>query len=271
MNHFSPAAFSATPASFHSLVDWLVLSGISYEVGEDTAYEALSRQMARQQQESSLAQPAASVRPAAAASKAPAASLNLNLPEFASIEELNAFLLSYKELGLTKTASSCVLGQGNPAPKLLVITDMPEDQEDRSGQAFSSLSNQMIRKALGFAGFEAESLYFTYLSKWRPPGKRALSPPEVTICGRLLEQEIKLLRPKAILALGESTLRVIWPDSARHPIKPPFVNNISYHGLNYETPFFASQKSEFLVKNAVLKKSFWFSLLDLAATIRTEE
>ena len=265
MNNF----YRSAPSNFHSFVDWFALSGVSFEVGEITAYEA--GMALRAEKEARIAGPEAIdtpvQKPKTAASKP--ATANISLPEFTSIDELNAFSKAFRDLGLCKTASSCVVGIGSLTPQLMVITDTPEDQEDRSGLAFSGLSNQMIQKALGFAGLEHANIYYTYLSKWRPPGKRALTPQEAELCAALLKQEIRLLRPQAILSLGESTLRAISPDSLTGGRKIPFINTNENQILDYKMPFFASQKSEFLVKNTLMKKNFWFSLLEFAATIRT--
>lgn len=267
MNNFSRPA----PSNFHSLVDWLVLSGVSFEVGNQSYYEASTALKAELSADIPAPQAGETIRSANTISKAKTAvpaSAGIIIPEFNSLEELNSFYKNFRDLGLCRMAS-CVIGQGNPAPQIMVIADAPEDQEDRSGVAFSGLSNQMIVKALGFSGIDQDNIYYTYLSKWRPPGKRLLTPQETEICTQLLYKEISLLRPKAILSLGESTVKAIWPDSLMNGNKIPFINSYKNHTLDYEMPFMASQKSEFLVKNALMKKSFWFSLLDFAATIRT--
>lgn len=263
MNNFSAPVSS----NFHSLVDWFALSGVTYEVAERTAFE--TTQQLRNEKLAEILSETPAAQPAKPLTKAPAPVKTMAMPEFNNLEELNNFFKTFRDLGLCKTASSSVIGVGSLTPRLMVITDSPEDQEDRSGLAFSGSSNQMIRKALGHAGIDESDIYYTYLSKWRTPGKRALTPQEVDVCHALLQQEIKLLRPAAILTLGESTLKALWPDSLTNGNKIPFINSYTNQHLNSETPFFASQKSEFLVKNALTKKTFWFGLLEFAGTIRT--
>ena len=270
MNNFSPATPSPTPSLRYSLVDWLVLGGVLFETGEETAFEAHNRviaaQMARTTTVSEETLPVQTLaKPATKATDLPIPAL----PEFQSLPELNEYCRTFKEMGICRTASGCVLGLGPLSPRVMVITDMPEDQEDRSGIAFSSPANQMIRKALGLAGFAETDHYVTCLSKWRPPGKRTLTPQETALCAALLKQEIRLVRPAAILTLGESTIRAMLPDSLTGGLKPPFINIVENHIVDYRLPFMASQKGEFLVKNMAMKKNFWFSLLDFAATTRT--
>lgn len=265
------SSISPTKALYvHSIMDWLVLSGISMEVAEVSTFQ----QSVNQTEEVLEALPNStameSTKPNTAKQSVaqPVLQNHYTIPVFQSLDELNEFAKSFKEFGLSKTASSCVLGRGSLNPDLLVIGDMPEDQEDRSGIAFSASINEMLHKALHFAGIPADTVYFTYLTKWRPPGKRALNPSELDVCSNLLHQEIKLLRPKAILALTESSLKAVSPDSWASGAKMPFIKNDNNHVLGYELPLLASQKCEFLVKNSLMKKNFWLSLLNLALTIR---
>jgi uracil-DNA glycosylase len=262
-----------TPASFtriqhiHSLTDWMVLSGIAIEVGEKSFYQ-VQQEKTEALSLDDIPAPASSAPRSKALS--PSSVPSLSIPEFNSLEELNTFCKNWKEFGLVKTASKTVIGQGSLAPSLLVIGDMPEDHEDRTGTPFSSPANEQIKKALQFAGIATDSIYFTYLSKWRPPGKRNLTAYEQDQCGTILRQEMRLLHPKAILLLGESTLKAVFSDSDQPPIKSPTIKYNINHILNYELPVMASQKGEFLVKNPLMKKNFWFSLLEVAAIIRTK-
>ena len=194
------------------------------------------------------------------------------IPTFNTIEALNNFCSTWKELGLTKTASKAVLGSGKTsAPALMVICDIPDDSEDRQGIAFSSPTARLVRQALMLAGMAEKNIYFTYLSKWRTPAKRPLTPLERDICNQILNQEIALVAPKLILTLGESTVKTLNPEFAQNLGKGLADTSYTNQLLKNKIPLKAFHKGEFLVKNPLIKKSFWFGLLDLADTIRAND
>jgi len=260
MTHATPLTWTV---SHRSLVEWLVLGGVSTETNNSPVSHLIKEDIL----DSDLA-PVTASKPAARTpsptSQAP--QVQITLDKFNSLEDLNNFSSTWKGIGLAKTASKAVAGRGPMQPRLMVIGDFPDDSEDRSGLAFSSPVNQPILQALRFAGFAEEKIYFTYLSKWRTPARRNLTPPERDICAQFLMQEIGLVAPQAILVLGESGFRLLAAESGAEILKNP-VNKILINQLiNKKLPIMASQKAEFLVKNPAMKKSFWFSLLDLAAT-----
>lgn len=271
----------AHPA-LHSLIHWMNLGGIGVDVGNVPAsYQSsasldsppnspLARPNIAASGEESAPHP--SVKPGITRSAPVSAPVTVALPveKFNNFEELNEFYRTWKGIGLAKTAARAILPQGClVTPKLMVISDIPDDSEDRSGHAFSSASNTVVRHALKAAGIDENAILFSYLSKWRTPAKRPLTGPEKDICARLLEQEIALANPTAILALGESTIRGLTPDSAQHIVKSATNFSHTNQHINKVFTVYASQKSELLVKNVAMKKSFWLSLLNMAAEIRT--
>jgi uracil-DNA glycosylase family 4 len=247
-----------------SLTDWLVLAGVSVEVGNQPAVYAIPAPDFTQAAEPAVQ---ALIRSAVKPAATPQAALQIE--KFKDLTELNNFCAGWKGLGLAKTAARAVLGQGKATtPALMVISDLPDDNEDRQGQAFSSTANQLVRQALTAAGVPEAEIYFTYLSKWRTPAKRALTIGERDICAQILIQEIGLVQPGTILTLGESTIRGLVNDFAQNLGKRSTINLYENQYLNKKLPLMASQKGEFLIKNSLMKKNFWFSILDLAAIIR---
>jgi uracil-DNA glycosylase family 4 len=260
---------NATPsqqnASLYALVDWLVLSGVSVETGEISAYEALQKRQASRLQETE--KPAEEIKPAAIQKKP--LQQKVELPEFKTMEELNKFCIEWKDFNLAKTASRCVIGSGDLSPVLYIVSDMPEDEEDRSGVAFSSPANQIIQKALSFTDIPKEKIYFSYLSKWRSPGKRSLAPHELEVCNNLIQQEIRLLKPGFVLSLGESTREILISGGEINQFgKLAYGKIYNKQMFNKNMAILASQKGEFLIKNPAMKKNFWFGLLEMAGLIR---
>ena len=244
----------------YPLAEWLYLSGVQYEISEE---------------EYAWGGQAESVVPAAMPVTAKPVAIKpsttaLNLPGFIDLNAFHSYVASWKGLGLCNTATHAVTGEGVTAPQIMIVSEAPDDSEDRSGKAFSGPAHLLIRQALAAAGFDMDHVYMTYLSKWRPPGQRALGKHEMAALSALLQEEIRLVRPKALLALGESTARAIGGDSLPATGLSGKIFNIKNQWDSKNMPFLASQKAETLLKTPSMKKAFWFSLLSCTATLRAQ-
>lgn len=268
--------YSFHPAELtRSVLDWFVLSGITIEVDSNpvdyTQILAAKERALDVKAQELMNQPApqASVKMAASAVRAP--QVNYQDLSFNSLNNLNEFISSWKGFGLCKTASKAVIGSSVAAnPTIAVIADFPDDMEDRSGEAFSSTPHVLIRQALKYAGIPEDQVYFTYLSKWRPPARRALASHEIDVCRHILSQELGFIRPQAILLLGESCLKALEPDSGLKTGKELMGKSYEKHMLNIKMTIYPSHRGEFLVKNTSMKRMLWNSLLDLAAATRAK-
>ena len=100
-----------------------------------------------------------------------------------------------------------VPGQGDPEAPLMLIGEGPGQTEDEEGLAFVGAAGQLLTKILEAAGFKREDVYITNIVKCRPPGNRAPEIEEVLCCQGWLEAQIALLRPRVIVALGNTPLK----------------------------------------------------------------
>jgi len=115
---------------------------------------------------------------------------------------------------LTETASGCtrcrlcegrttvVFGEGNRNSPVVFIGEGPGEQEDLTGRPFVGRAGQLLDKILAAAGIARESVYITNMVKCRPPHNRNPEPDEIAACWPYLEQQLRLMRPKVIAALG---------------------------------------------------------------------
>ncbi len=100
--------------------------------------------------------------------------------------------------GRTKT----VPGQGCPRPEILFIGEGPGQDEDLSGLAFVGAAGQLLTKMIAAMGLSREEVFIANIVKCRPPGNRVPQPDEVAACIPYLKEQIRLIRPKVIVALG---------------------------------------------------------------------
>jgi uracil-DNA glycosylase family 4 len=110
----------------------------------------------------------------------------------------NAFCTACPLFSGAKTV--CLWGEGDPEAEVLVIGEAPGREEDNSGRPFVGQSGKLIREELRRAGFN--SVYITNVAKCRPPDNRTPTAKEAKACRQYLDEEIRRIKPKYVIALG---------------------------------------------------------------------
>ncbi|HTU69308.1 MAG TPA: uracil-DNA glycosylase [Candidatus Baltobacteraceae bacterium] len=102
-----------------------------------------------------------------------------------------------------------VYGEGDPCASLMVIGEGPGETEDLLGRPFVGRAGQLLDKMLAAIGFAREEVYICNTVKCRPtipgprgPKNRAPDLNEMANCRPFLDEQIEIVRPRVILALG---------------------------------------------------------------------
>jgi uracil-DNA glycosylase family 4 len=106
------------------------------------------------------------------------------------------------ECRLAEGRRSVVFGSGNPDADLMFIGEGPGAEEDRQGLPFVGRAGELLTRIIGAIELTRDQVYIANIVKCRPPGNRDPKPDEVTACFPYLRQQIDLIRPKVIVALG---------------------------------------------------------------------
>jgi DNA polymerase len=114
---------------------------------------------------------------------------------------------------LWERATQGVNGKGAPRAALMLVGEQPGDAEDLAGEPFVGPAGKLLRSALERAGIVADAVYITNAVKhfnWEPRGKRRVhktpSQQAVAACRHWLDEEIRHVRPRVVVALGTSAL-----------------------------------------------------------------
>jgi uracil-DNA glycosylase len=123
---------------------------------------------------------------------------------------------------LWKRATQTVFGQGPAHARIMFVGEQPGDVEDREGEPFVGPAGQLLRDALGEAGIDPADIYLTNAVKhfkWVERGKRRIherpNREEILACRMWLEEEIALIKPELVVALGATAASVIFGSAAR--------------------------------------------------------
>lgn len=111
---------------------------------------------------------------------------------------------------LSAARKNVVFGQGVPAPAVLVVGEGPGAEEDNQGLPFVGASGKLLDKMLASIGlFRDENCYIANVVKCRPPNNREPAPDERAACMPFLREQIRLLKPKAILCAGRTAAQAV--------------------------------------------------------------
>jgi DNA polymerase len=133
-----------------------------------------------------------------------------------STRELSDAINSCKRCELWRSATQGVPGEGKAPCGLMLVGEAPGDSEDLKGHPFVGPAGAMLDRALEEAGMDRKSVYVTNAVKhfkFEPRGKRRLhlkpSAEEIQACNGWLAEEMRLVSPKLVIALGATAARAL--------------------------------------------------------------
>jgi uracil-DNA glycosylase family protein len=115
---------------------------------------------------------------------------------------------------LYKHATQVVPGQGSPHSRLMMVGEQPGDKEDQQGAPFVGPAGLMLDRAIAEAGLDRRKVFVTNAVKhfkFEQRGKRRLHKKpnsyEIDRCRWWQEQELRIIKPELVVALGATALR----------------------------------------------------------------
>jgi DNA polymerase len=149
------------------------------------------------------------------------------------------------------TRHNIVYSDGDVMATIMFVGEAPGEEEDRQGLPFVGRSGQLLTKMIEAIGFQRAEVYICNTVKCRPPGNRDPLPEEKDACEHFLREQLEIIRPKLIVALGAHAaqylckseesigrLRGVWH---------------SYHGV----PLRATYHPAFLLRSPGMKGKAW--------------
>ena len=109
---------------------------------------------------------------------------------------------------LVSSRTQTVFGVGNPNADLMFIGEAPGADEDHQGEPFVGRAGQLLTRILKAMNFAREDVYIANVLKCRPDmpassfGNRAPTPAEMQTCLPYLVEQINIIQPSVLVALG---------------------------------------------------------------------
>lgn len=113
---------------------------------------------------------------------------------------------------LVATRKNVVFGVGSPEAELVFVGEAPGVDEDEQGEPFVGAAGQLLTRIILAMGFTREEVYIANILKCRPDtpgqtsGNRKPTPTEMATCFPWLREQLLLIRPRVIVALGATAV-----------------------------------------------------------------
>jgi uracil-DNA glycosylase len=131
------------------------------------------------------------------------------LPKTLSLKSLREAAAGCQGCDLYKHATQTVFGEGPRDARIMLVGEVPGDQEDKQGTPFVGPAGRLLDEALAAIGLDRREVYVTNAVKhfkFEERGKRRMhkhpSRTEVIACRAWLESELAVIKPQLIVCLG---------------------------------------------------------------------
>jgi DNA polymerase len=139
-----------------------------------------------------------------------------------SLERIRRTAADCTRCPLFRHATQTVFGEGRAGARVMFVGEQPGDREDLEGHPFVGPAGLLLREAITRAGLAIPDVYLTNAVKhfkWEPRGKRRIHKRpdhrEAAACRLWLDDEIALVKPRALIVLGATAASVLLPPGLR--------------------------------------------------------
>lgn len=160
-------------------------------------------------------------------------------------------VLQCERCHLHKGKTNYVFGEGNPHAELMFVGEAPGFYEDRQGRPFVGKAGQLLTKIINAMGLEREEVYIANILKCRPPDNRDPEEDEMKACFPYLKQQIGLINPRIVCALGRyAAQKLSGSDSSISDLRGRV---FYFEGIKLVPTFHPS----YLLRNQAKKRQTW--------------
>tara|TARA_Y100001970_G_C14114855_1_gene792970 strand:- start:601 stop:1212 length:612 start_codon:yes stop_codon:yes gene_type:complete len=168
------------------------------------------------------------------------------------INQLYKSISIHKESSLSGSSNKFVFGIGDPNADLMLIGEAPGEKEDIKGEPFVGRSGKLLNKILAAIDMNRnDGVFITNVLKCRPPNNRDPLVSEINEWEPYLINEIKIIKPKLIVALGKISGKTLLKKDVSLKKMRSTVHD--YFG----TPLIVTYHPAALLRNPNFKKDAW--------------
>lgn len=150
------------------------------------------------------------------------------------MKKLNAKIAVCDKCKLSLKRNKTVCGRGSMRPLLMFIGKSPKHEEDSAGEAFVGKTKEVMDNIISkVLEIPLESVYFTNTVKCAAEGVNAADLNKcITACSEYLYEEIEILKPKFICALGNEAMHILFKNQIH---EKNTITELHGKSLNYKS------------------------------------
>ena len=171
-------------------------------------------------------------------------------------QTLAAQVSACSRCALHKSRTQTVFGVGDRNADWMIIGEAPGADEDKQGEPFVGRAGQLLDEMLFAAGYRRSDVYIANILKCRPPANRDPSADEVESCQPYLQQQIALIQPKLILAVG----RIAAHNMLHTTTQVGRLRGTVHHYGEQEIPLVVTYHPAYLLRSPLEKRKVWEDL-----------
>ncbi len=201
---------------------------------------------------------------AAPSARGPAAEAHDAARGASDLDALRAAILGFAGCSLRDTATHSVLPTGDPGTGIVIVGEVPDEDEDRAGHPFAGRAGDLLDRMLGSIRLSRTQCLLLPLIPWRPPGGKQPTPIELATCQPFLERALVLARPSVILCMGSRPARSVAGSTIRAGAgwRTPVID-----GLPDGTKALAMRHPSYLLSHLPARRDAWADLIRLRRTL----
>lgn len=189
------------------------------------------------------------------------------LPEetsFPGWTELKQAVPACTACALHKSRTQTVFGVGDENADWMLVGEAPGAEEDRLGEPFVGQAGRLLDNMLAAIDLRRDkNVYIANVLKCRPPGNRNPEPEEVAKCTPFLKQQIGLIQPKLIIAMGRFAAQTLLSSDAS-------IASMRGRVYRYEgVPLIVTYHPAYLLRTLPDKAKAWEDLLFARRTMQS--
>ena len=159
--------------------------------------------------------------------------------------------------GLHKTRTNPVFGVGDKNAKVMFIGEAPGANEDLQGEPFVGRAGMLLNSMVQSIGLKRSDVYIANILKCRPPNNRDPEAQEVKLCTPYLQQQIALIQPKILVAVGRIAAQFLL-DTAESMSK---LRGRTYQYGSQKTPLLVTYHPAYLLRSPSEKRKAYSDFL----------
>jgi len=167
---------------------------------------------------------------------------------------------------LHETRTQTVFGSGNQKAEWMIIGEAPGADEDRQGEPFVGRAGRLLNEILFAAGYRRDDVFIANILKCRPPANRDPSADEIGCCQPYLQQQIELVQPKLLLAVG----RIAAHGLLQTTLPLGRLRGVVHYFGEKEIPLIVTYHPAYLLRSPLEKRKVWQDL-QLAQTVYRQQ